>query len=143
VRCRVEITHPPEVLQILTCLMGGHSFWSGGARRYAFLVGPIVGDYFSVRLFRCRAGNCTACGRWQSRWLRTAGGFAVFNCLCISAGRSANRGTLRLLHLFWSSFWSSRVNLIRRPERKRNLAGASRSSVEAVESGSSRVRGLA
>jgi len=26
--------------------MGGHSFWSGGARRYAFLVGPIVGGLF-------------------------------------------------------------------------------------------------
>jgi hypothetical protein len=35
-----------ELSQILICLMHGRSFRRGGAQRYAFPVGPTVGDYF-------------------------------------------------------------------------------------------------
>jgi hypothetical protein len=70
-KCSVELS------QILICLMHGRSFWRGGAQPYAYLVGPTVGDYFSVRQFcRCRAGS----GVWTKAKplaCNPASGFAV------------------------------------------------------------------
>src|SRR5262249_25262419 len=69
--------------------MRGRSFWRGGAQRYAFLVGPTVGDYFSVRqLCRCRAGSGTACGRRQSSWHATPPAALLFSDLPYSAADS-------------------------------------------------------
>jgi len=66
-----NFTHPDEALQNLTCLMGGRSFWSAGARRYAFMVGP-VGDRLWPDIPSRRVGERRA---WRDEG-KAAGGVA-------------------------------------------------------------------
>jgi hypothetical protein len=46
--------------------MDARSFWRGGARRYAFLVGPTVGDYFPVR------HSAEPCGERHGLWTKAS-----------------------------------------------------------------------
>ena len=66
-----NFTHPDEALQNLTRLMGGRSFWSAGARRYAFMVGP-VGDRLWPDIPSRRVGERRA---WRDEG-KAAGGVA-------------------------------------------------------------------